>query len=140
MDTDWVATGVLRVAFAGVAGVGSEGNDHGNQIGSTLHECIEKHHAKGLVIDLSKLDYSFGDWIGVCFWQPLRSGVRLGCSCIVAHGHTAECIRDLWKMSNINKMPPIVATIDDAVTLIKASLIAPDAGPTPPGRKAGSPS
>ena len=90
----WVADGIARVAFAGTAGSGSEGNHHGEQIRTFLREFVAEHKPDGVIIDLIELDYTLGNWIG-CFLYVLSSGIPQGRVCLVATGKTEACMRGL---------------------------------------------
>jgi hypothetical protein len=55
---------VVRVCLAGEAGVGSEGNHHGEQMRRLLDRIVEQDSPSGLILDLRELKYRFGNWIG----------------------------------------------------------------------------
>jgi hypothetical protein len=64
---------VVRIAFIGLAGIGSEGNHHGEQMRAVIRKVVEQANPRGLIIDLRSLDYQFGDWIGTCCLHPACS-------------------------------------------------------------------
>jgi hypothetical protein len=102
---------VVRVAFAGASGSGSEGNHHGTQMRAVVEEAIGPDGPCGLIIDLRRLDYEFGDWIGACCLHPHRRGCK---TCLVAAGQTWERLRPLSSQSGLNAVLPVFRTLTQA--------------------------
>jgi hypothetical protein len=102
---------VIRVSFAGTAGSGSEGNHHGAQMRAVVEGAVGSDELCGLIIDLRRLDYEFGDWIGSCCLHARRRGCR---TCLVAAGRTWECLRPLWELSGLNALVPVFQTLAQA--------------------------
>jgi hypothetical protein len=102
---------VVRVAFAGVAGIGSEGNHHGAQMRDVIMQAVEGDEPCGLIIDLRQLDYQFGDWIGAC---GLHSRLRSCKTCLVAVGRTSESLCPFWETSRLNSLVPVFQDLESA--------------------------
>jgi hypothetical protein len=62
-----LAQGVLRVAFTGRGGPGSEGNPDGERMREAIREVLPEHRPAALVIDLRGFDCRFGT--GLARWR-----------------------------------------------------------------------
>jgi hypothetical protein len=101
---------VLRISFAGIAGSGSEGDQHGDQMRAVVKQAVEEDQPCGLIIDLRHLDYQFGNWIGSWLHPRLRS-----CrTCLVAVGRTWECLRPLWEICRVDSIVPVFQSLAQA--------------------------
>lgn len=118
--------GLLRVGFAGTAGIGSEGNPHGAQICEVLMAAIAERQPPGLVVDFRRLHYEFGDYIGGALlraYQDLGSG-RI---CVVAMRGTARALESLWDCGprKLPGWPPTVSTVAGAAAYLTRGADAP---------------
>jgi hypothetical protein len=113
-DDNWL---IVRVAFAGVAGIGSEGNHHGEQMRDVVRQAVESHQPCGVIIDLRQLDYQFGNWIGSCCLHPRLRGCR---TCLVTAGRTWKCLRALWEMSCLDSVVPVFQTLEQAEEYVRS--------------------
>jgi hypothetical protein len=107
LDSDPVAC----VSFKGVGGVGSRGNHHGEQMRSVVRQAIDSEAPAGLVIDLTQLDYSFGNWIA----NWLQPGMPLGRTAVVASGETLKRLSGLWSPLKFDTLCPIFERREDAL-------------------------
>jgi hypothetical protein len=91
---DGAGDGLLVAVFHGTLPAGSECNAHVSEwqrrIEATLSE--RSAGAKGLVLDMTRLDYSFGDAIGGLWLVPTSRGIPCA---VAAQGRTADAIRRL---------------------------------------------
>jgi hypothetical protein len=60
-NTELLPDGVLRVAFVGQGGIGSDGNEDGEQMRQAIRDTLAGYRPARLVIDLSSFEYRFGD-------------------------------------------------------------------------------
>ena len=56
---------IVVVTFSGVYGVGSQGNTDALFMASMIHTAISIWSPKGIILDLSKLSYSWGDMMSM---------------------------------------------------------------------------
>ena len=108
--------GVLLVGFSGTAGVGSKGNEHGEQMGTVIQRATAEFRPTALLIDFRGLDYQFGDWIG---GPVLSAQKRLGQGrvCVVAAGETRKALSNLWDLG-LNRIVPLMGDIQEAYTYL----------------------
>jgi hypothetical protein len=104
----------VRVAFAGRAGCGSDGNGHGDQMRAVVRAALDAHAPPGLIVDLLELEYTFGNWIGV--W--LSSRIPPGRTCLLASGRTWERLAPLWVGFGLDRVIPAFHTLEDALRFI----------------------
>src|SRR5262245_46935446 len=111
--TERRAGGLLVVSFYGRVGLGSDGNADGQRMQEAIREALNGGAIRGLIIDLSLLEYRFGDWIGAV---PLGAVKRLGKGrvCLVAIGETAAALRSLWQLTGMGRMVPLVEGLSAA--------------------------
>jgi hypothetical protein len=105
--------GVLRVAFEGQGGSGSEGNHDGAQMGRAIREALAQYRPRALIIDLSTFEYRFGDWIGTAPILAVRV-LGPGRVCVLATGKTAAALRSLWALG-LHTLMPLVGQLPDAL-------------------------
>ncbi|HET6406648.1 MAG TPA: hypothetical protein VFG14_02115 [Chthoniobacteraceae bacterium] len=55
--------GVLRVAFEGCGGIGSEGAPDGTRMREAILEAIRQFGPRSLIIDFGGFEYRYGDYI-----------------------------------------------------------------------------
>ena len=106
---------VVRIAFAGVGGDGSDGYHHGVQMRDAVRQVVERESPGGLIIDLRHLDYQFGNWIGLIVQG---TGCRM---CMVAEGKTLECLRPLWEVDGLGIVVPLFETLAQAEELFRSA-------------------
>jgi len=70
--TEHLTQGVLRIAFGGKGGIGSEGAADGTRMRVGIDEALSVHEPEALLVDLRSFDYEFGNWI----WGPLVGALR----------------------------------------------------------------
>src|SRR5262245_31790197 len=63
-NAEQLPQGVLRVAFTGQGGIGSEGNQDGQHMTEAIRQALAEYRPTALIIDLCDFEYRFGDWIG----------------------------------------------------------------------------
>ena len=108
--------GVLLVGFAGTAGVGSRGNEHGKQLGMVLQRAIAEFRPTALLIDFRSLDYRFGDWIGAAVLVANKQFGQ-GRVCVVAEGETGKALSTLWDLG-LKKIIPLMHDMQEAFTYL----------------------
>lgn len=106
--------GVLRVAFTGHGGLGSDGNPDGERMREAIGEAIAGFAPKALVVDLTGFEYRFGDWIAVAAITALKS-LGQGRVCILATGETAAAICSLWEVTRLGSLIPLFSDPSDAL-------------------------
>jgi len=111
--TERRAGGLLVVSFYGRVGLGSDGNAHGHQMQEAIREALTSGATSALIIDLSLLEYRFGDWIGAVPLQAVKQ-LGIGRVCLVAAGETATALRALWESSRMGRVVPLVAGLEAA--------------------------
>ena len=82
-STEHLPDGVLRVAFAGQGGTGSDGNPDGERMREAICAVLTQSSPRALVIDLCGFEYRFGDWIGAVPLAALRT-LGPGRVCVLA--------------------------------------------------------
>lgn len=70
--------GVLRVAFTG-GGAFSSGHPDGERMSGAIQDILTEYRPNGLIIDLRRFEYRFGDWIAGVPLSALQS-VGIGAS------------------------------------------------------------
>lgn len=105
--------GILRIAFAGRAGIGSDGNPDGEWMRRAIREALAEYRPASLVIDLRNFEYRFGDWIGAVAVTAL---VELGTNrvCLVASGATAAAMHSLWTIGKLDRLSPLFGELSEA--------------------------
>ena len=106
-NTEFLPDGVLRVAFVGKGGIGSDGNEDGERMQQAIRDILAEQGPAGLVIDLCNFEYRFGDWIGSVPLQGLRELGR-GRVCVLTTGETAAALGSLWEFSKLDQLIPLV--------------------------------
>lgn len=110
---------VLVVSFAGTIAPGSEGNADAAVGGDYVGTTLTREHA-ALVVDLTDLDYVFGNYIGSWFLPAAkRIPVRL-----VAAGRTAKLLMGLLEDSGLGSIigdPPLHASVAAALDSFSSS-------------------
>jgi hypothetical protein len=112
-NSEQLPEGVLRLAFAGRGGIGSEGNPDGEQMREAVRQVLATHSPVGLLIDLSDFEYRFGDWIVSGPLAALRTLGR-GRVCVLANGDTGVALRDLWDICRLGQGIPLVGERGEA--------------------------
>jgi len=112
--------GVLRVAFAGRGGLGSDGNQDGERMREAIREVLAVHGPTALVIDLSGFTYTFGNWIGAV---PLTALEALGAGrvCVLATGNTAGALHSLWALAKLDAVIPLFQELSGALAYMSES-------------------
>lgn len=113
-DLEQLPDGVLRVAFSGRGGIGSEGNADGERMQDAIREALARCRPRALVIDLCDFEYRFGNWIGAAALTALRALGR-GRVCVLASGKTAAALRPLWEGSKLDHLIPLVGEPREAL-------------------------
>jgi hypothetical protein len=130
---DRLPGGVLRLAFVGRGGLGSEGNPDGKRMQEAIRAVLGQCTPAGLVIDLTGFEYRFGNWIGavpLAALKPLGNG-RV---CLLAAGETAEALRALWEPTHLGRLVPIFVELVEALRYLAGSALGSSAA-EPPGRR-----
>ena len=109
---------LVRIAFAGVGGDGSDGNHHGVQMRDAVRQVVEREAPCGLIIDLRHLDYQFGNWIGMVVQPRCFSGCR---TCMVAEERTLECLRPLWEVCGLGNIVALLETLAQAEEFVRSA-------------------
>lgn len=108
---------VLYVAFHGVAGVGSAAeNEQGNVMRTAVRQAIEEHQPRCLIIDYSRFDYTFGDWIAPSYQIGLGK-LGTGNVGLVAEGQTARGLASLLAYGNMTRFLRISSSVAEAAEL-----------------------
>jgi hypothetical protein len=123
--TEDLGLGVLRIAFTGKGGIGSEGIDDGLRMSAAAEEMISVHKPRALLIDLRSFDYVFGNWIGSA---PIRAARALGGPyvCVLASGNTLAALQPLWA-DGMEQIVPLFADPDEALTYLRGAVEETDA-------------
>ena len=91
---------IMTVSFTGRLLPGSAGNELTGHFADDLNDIVRTHQPVGVVLDLTDLDYAFGDAIGALAY-PFLDRVRGGCwampVAIVATGRTAAALAPLFE-------------------------------------------
>jgi hypothetical protein len=127
-STERLPDGVLRVAFSGQGGIGSDGNGDGERMRQAIHEALIVHRPAALVIDLCGFEYRFGDWIGSVPLQALRTLGR-GRVCVLTSGETAAALGSLWEVSKLGQLIPLVGDLREALSCLSGPGRRADAEP-----------
>ena len=124
---------VVRVSFCGYYPPGSEGNDVSGAMRKAVEEAVKEHSPSGVVLDISGLDYVWGnDILGI--FLPLDKGGYKDfiSSCVVAKGKTARAFKSLLAAysSSIFDMAKskLVDDVNEAVEVVKRRIAAGSAG------------
>jgi hypothetical protein len=119
-NTDLLPDGVIRVAFVGQGGIGSDGNEDGERMRQAIRDILAGHGPAWLVIDLCNFEYRCGDWIGSV---PLQGLLALGRGrvCILTTGETAAALGSLWEFSKLGHLIPLVSDLREALLYLSGS-------------------
>jgi hypothetical protein len=113
-----VTGGVLCIAFCGIAGVGSGGNEQSGEMKMAMRRAIDEHQPQALIIDLRRFDYQFGDSIGGLFIEGIKRLGR-GHVVIMANGETASALESLLTFTKLNCLVSTVAEMEQALRLLE---------------------
>jgi GrpB-like predicted nucleotidyltransferase (UPF0157 family) len=86
---------IVAIAFGGTYPPGSEGNDFARQMFEFVRTLVTETKPGAVVIDLSALDYVWGDAIGTLSIPLFGTGKDFRPVAIVATGRTAKALRPL---------------------------------------------
>lgn len=92
---DRLGGSVIAVSFAGVYPPGSAGSEFGKAMIGFLQFILDETRAAGVIIDLTSLDYVWGDTIGGLAMPLREKGKRVRPAVIVAAGRTADALQSL---------------------------------------------
>src|SRR5687768_9550120 len=118
--TDDLPGGMLRVAFQGRGGIGSEGNPDGERMREAIGEVLAGGTPAGLVIDLTAFEYRYGDWIAAALLVAAKLAGR-GRVRVLATGETAAALRSLWEQNRLDPIVPIFGQLEDALLYLSCA-------------------
>jgi hypothetical protein len=111
---------MLRVAFQGRGGIGSEGNPDGDRMREAIGEVLAEGTPAGLVIDLIAFEYRFGDWIAAALLVAAKLAGR-GRTCVLATGETAAALRSLWEQNRLDRIVPVFGQLPEALRYLSGA-------------------
>lgn len=111
--TEAFTSGVVRIAFTGRGGIGSEGNADGRRMCDAISEVLSAQRPTGLIVDLSGFEYEFGNWMGSVAFSAYET-LGKGRACVVASGSTGTALASLWEFGKLHLLLPLFATLDEA--------------------------
>lgn len=119
--TEQLPEGVLRIAFTGRGGFGSDGNSDGERMREAIRGALAQYSPKSLVIDLRDFEFSCGDWICPVLIQGMRSlGPRRVCV-LTSGGESAAALTSLWEITKLSQLIPFFSELGEALAYLSRS-------------------
>ena len=120
---------VVIVKFSGYYPPGSAGNDVSGAMRNSVGEAVKKHSPSGVVLDMSDLDYVWGDGILGIFLPLDKGGFKdFIASCVVAEGRTAQAFRSLLDSYHTSLFDmaksELIENVEEAVEIVRGQLTA----------------
>ena len=116
-----LSNGVVRLSFAGQSRMGSEGNPDGQRMQKVIREVLANHNPSALLIDLTNLEYRFGDWIGAVLLGA-RAKLGRGRVCVLATGETALALRSLLEFGRIDRLISLEQDVGEALRCLSGAI------------------
>lgn len=110
--TSELSPGYIRIAVSGVAGIGSAGNQHGDQIRDVIQDAVACGSPHGILVDLREFQYRYGNYL--CTAVATKVSCRNGI-CVLASGSSFVALRELWNLSGWHKVAPLFDDESQAV-------------------------